>query len=85
MYAEGSAKAQSIESFAREWVLSNVTNVPGLADLVREVDRLASRMTADARLAGISGGELARALGDIDEYLTLEYEKKPAALAAGFT
>ncbi len=84
--APNSAKAENIENFAQEWVLSNVTNVPGLSDLAREVDRLAAKMTADARLAGISGGELARTVGDIDDYLTREYEnKKPAAFAAGFT
>ncbi len=43
-------------------------------------------MTADARLLGISGGEIALSVGDIDDFLTAEYEKKkPAAFAAGFT
>jgi hypothetical protein len=73
-------------NFSEEWVSANVTNVPGLEDLPREIERLACLMTADARDAGISGGEIYRAVGDIDEYLTRAYENtKPAAFAAGFT
>jgi hypothetical protein len=72
--------------FVAEWISANVANVPGLEDLPREVERLACQMTADARQAGISGGEINRAVGDIDEFLTRAYEnKKPAAFAAGFT
>ncbi len=73
---QNAAQAEKIENFAQDWILSNVANVPDLPDLAREVDRLASKMTADARQAGISGGELARAVGDIDEYLTREYENR---------
>jgi hypothetical protein len=72
--------------FARGWVSANVANVPGLEDLPREIERLACLMTSDARDAGISGGEIDRAVGDIDDFLTRAYEnKKPAAFAAGFT
>jgi len=72
--------------FVEEWVSANVTNVPGLEDLSREIERLACLMTADAREIGISGGDIDRAVGDIDEFLTRAYEnKKPAAFAAGFT
>ncbi|HEY4078925.1 MAG TPA: hypothetical protein VGM26_18495 [Rhizomicrobium sp.] len=72
--------------FVEGWVSANVTNVPGLEDLPREIERLACLMTADARDAGISGGEIDRAVGDIDEFLTRAYEnKKPAAFAADFT
>jgi hypothetical protein len=71
--------------FVEGWVCANVTNVPGLEDLPREIERLACLMTADARDAGISGREIERAVGDIDEFLTRAYEnKKPAAFAAGF-
>ena len=80
------AHAQSIHDrtrkagqFAQEWVSSNVINVPGLDDLPREVERLASQMTADAREQGIRGGDIARSVGDIDEFLTAEYEKRKPA------
>jgi hypothetical protein len=61
-------------NFIREWISSNVYNVPGVVDLPREVERLAAQITSDARLAGISGGDLARAVGDIDDFLTDAYE-----------
>lgn len=61
-------------NFVREWISSNVYNVPGMADLPREVERLAAQITSDARLAGISGRDLARAVGDIDDYLTAACE-----------
>ncbi len=88
-----SAYAQTISdrnekagNFAQEWVSSNVINVPGLDDVPRGVERLASQMTADAREQGIRGGDIARSVGDIDDFLTAEYEKKkPAASAAGFS
>jgi hypothetical protein len=71
-------------NFAREWISSNVYNVPGLADLPREIERLASQITSDARLLGISGGDLARAVGDIDDYLTGAYENvMPIPVDAG--
>jgi hypothetical protein len=67
-------RTEKAGNFIREWISSNVYNVPGLADLPREVERLAALITSDARLAGISGGDLARAVGDIDDYLTGAYE-----------
>jgi hypothetical protein len=70
--------------FAREWISSNVYNVPGLVDLPREIERLASQITSDAREMGISGGDLARAVGDIDDYLTGAYESTaPAVVVTG--
>jgi hypothetical protein len=69
----------AIESFATQWVAANVRSVPGLTNLPPEVDRLASSLTADARRQGISGGDLNRALGDIDDYLTGQYEQISAA------
>ena len=82
-----SAHAQTLQDradragkFAREWILSNVNKVPEPGDLPREVDRLACQMTADARLEGIRGADIVRSLGDIDDFLTAEFEsKKPAA------
>ncbi len=72
-------RTEKAEEFAREWISTNVYNVPDLADLPREIERLASQITSDARLLGISGGDIARAVGDIDEYLTAAYENTIAA------
>jgi len=46
-----------------------------MADTPLEVDRLASEMTSAARSLGISGSDIARAVGDIDDYLSGELEK----------
>ncbi|HJT44451.1 MAG TPA: hypothetical protein VJ750_13245 [Rhizomicrobium sp.] len=64
-----------IEAFVNGWVTQNVRSVPGLANLQHEVDRLAAILTGDARALGISGGDLNRALGDIDDYLTGQYQQ----------
>ncbi|MDB5733806.1 MAG: hypothetical protein JWP16_1841 [Alphaproteobacteria bacterium] len=77
-------RTEKAGNFVREWISSNVYNVPGLADLPREIERLASQITSDAREEGISGGDLARAVGDIDDYLTGAYEKvMPVTVDAG--
>jgi hypothetical protein len=70
-----------VESFAKNWVAENVRSVPGLASIASEVDRLAAGLTGAARAHGISGGDLNRALGDIDDYLTSQYEQACAAAA----
>jgi hypothetical protein len=62
-----------IEAFVSSWVTQNVCNVSGVADLLYEVDSLAARLTSDARAQGISGSDLNRTLGDIDDYLTEQY------------
>jgi hypothetical protein len=59
-----------IKSFVNNWVALHVRVMPPQASLVQEVDRLAAGLTGDAREHGISGGDINRALGDIDEYLT---------------
>jgi len=64
----------TVEKFVNSWVAENVRNVPGLSNLPSEVDRLASSLTFDARAEGISGGDINRTLGDIDDYLTGQYE-----------
>ena len=46
-----------------------------MADTPLEIDRLASEMTSAARSLGISGSDIARAVGDIDDYLSGELEK----------
>jgi hypothetical protein len=71
----------NVETFAKSWVAQNVRLVPGLSNLPFEVDRLAAGLTGDARAEGISGGDLNRALGDIDEYLTEQYTQVSAAAA----
>jgi hypothetical protein len=70
-----------IENFVSNWVASNVRTVKGLSNLPQEVDRLAASLTGDARAEGITGGDLNRALGDIDDYLTAQYEQVCAAAA----
>jgi hypothetical protein len=59
-----------IEIFVNGWVARNVRVMSGAANLPQEVDRLAASLTGDARAHGISGGDINRALGDIDDYLT---------------
>jgi len=70
-----------IESFVSSWVAQNVRRLSGPANLPSEVDRLAARLTGDARAQGISGGDLNRAVGDIDDYLTEQHQR--LAEAAG--
>ncbi len=73
-------RADKAGEFAREWILSNINNVPDAGNLPHEIDRMACQMTADARERGIRGGDIVRAIGDIDDFLAAEYEsKKPAA------
>jgi hypothetical protein len=69
----------TVETFVKGWVTQNVRNVPGMTSLPFEVDRLAAGLTGAARTQGISGSDLNRAMGDIDEYLTGQYEKLSAA------
>jgi hypothetical protein len=59
-----------IEIFVNNWVVRNVRAMPRHASLPQEVDRLAACLTGDARAHGISGADINRALGDIDDYLT---------------
>ena len=68
-----------IEAFVKGWIARNVRSVKG--SVPTEVDRLASELTGAARAEGISGGELNRALGDIDDYLTEQYQQITAAAA----
>ena len=70
----------TVETFVTSWVAENVRNVPG-ANLPSEVDRLAANLTGDARANGISGGDINRALGDIDDYLTDQYQQVSASAA----
>jgi hypothetical protein len=73
-------RADKAGTFAREWILSNLNKVPDPGDLPREIDRMACQMTADARLEGIRGGDIVRAIGDIDDFLAAEYQaRSPAA------
>ncbi len=68
-----------IETFAKTWVTQNVRSVKG--SVPSEVDRLAAGLTSAARAEGISGSELNRALGDIDDYLTEQYQQVCAPAA----
>ena len=70
-----------IETFAADWVARNLPRPRGLSPIPGEIDRLAAGLTGDARMRGISGGDLHRTLGDIDDYLTEEYRKAGAPAA----
>ncbi len=70
-----------VEIFVKGWVAANVRSVPGLSNLPFEVDRLAAGLTGDARAEGISGGDINKALGDIDDYLTDQYQQASANVA----
>jgi hypothetical protein len=70
-----------IQNFVTGWVAQNVRGVKGPSNVPSEVNRLAADMTGDARLLGISGGELHQVVGDIDDYLTVQYEQACATAA----
>ena len=69
-----------IQNFITDWVARNVRGVKD-SPVPSEVNRLAASMTGDARVLGISGGDLHRAVGDIDDYLTEQYQQACAAAA----
>lgn len=66
-----------IESFAGNWVAENIRGASRSADLPHELDSLAAWLTRDARSQGISGSELNRAVGDIDDYLSEHIRRQP--------
>ena len=70
-----------VQNFVTGWVAQNVRAVKGASNVPSEVNRLAASMTGDARIEGISGGEIHGAVGDIDDYLTEQYEQACAAAA----
>ena len=70
-----------IQRFINGWVAQNVRSVKNLSNVPSEVNRLAASITGDAREHGISGGDLHRIVGDIDDYLTEQYEQACAAVA----
>ena len=69
-----------IEAFVRDWVARNVHLVPELT-LPTEVDKWASDLTGDARAQGISGSDLNKTFGDIDDYLTGQHQQISATAA----
>ena len=72
---------KDVQNFVNGWVAQNVRMVKDLSNVPSEVNRLAASMTGDARIEGISGGDLHGAVGDIDDYLTEQYEQACAAAA----
>jgi hypothetical protein len=77
------ASKAEVEAFAKTWVATHVRVVPGVANLAYEVDRLAAHITSDARMQGISGRDLHSALGDLDDYLTGQYQQAADAAPRG--
>ena len=72
-----------VETFVNSWIATHVRGMPVPASLPHEVDRLAARLTGDARAQGISGGELAQAFGDLDDYLTGQYQQAAITTPSG--
>ena len=70
-----------VQNFVNGWVAQNVRGSKIPSNIAGEVNRLAANLTGDARVEGISGGDLNRAVGDIDDYLTEQYEQACAAAA----
>lgn len=68
-------RTEKARRFAQDWVSSNVYNGPDPDEGPGEIERLACLMTGDARLQGISGSDIDRAVGDIDDYLAGECAK----------
>lgn len=68
-----------IEAFLSNWVTENVHGGSWSANLPYELDCLAARLTGDARRQGISGSDLNRAVGDIDDYLTKQCHQHAGA------
>ena len=64
-----------IENFVQGWVAQNVRSISCLASVPVEMDRLAADLTRAARARGISGRELNGTVGDIDDYLTEQYQR----------
>jgi len=69
---------RDVETFVNAWVARNVRAEHGLSPIPGEIDRLAADLTGAARAQGISGGELHRVLGDIDDYLAGQCQKSGA-------
>ena len=70
-----------VAAFTQAWLADNLAGGQAEGDIARQVDSLAAKMTADAREQGITGGELAKSFGDIDDFLTGEYQKACAKSA----
>jgi hypothetical protein len=62
-----------VEGFVHVWVGEHLRVHPDLTNLPPELDRLAALLTGDARRRGISGTDMHRVLGDIDDYLMERY------------
>ena len=69
-----------IEAFVTDWMACNVSHQRNPADRPGDIDRLAAGLTGAARAQGISGGDLHRLLGDIDDYLTAECRQNHSAV-----
>ena len=63
--------------FAESWVSRNLQAISDPARLQTEVGSWAAQMTGDARQLGIGGRDLATCLGDLDDYLTAQYQRLP--------
>jgi hypothetical protein len=69
-----------IKAFVAEWMAGNVSNKRNPSHTAADIDRLAAGLTGAARAHGISGGDLHRLLGDIDDYLIVQCRQSSSAL-----
>jgi hypothetical protein len=68
-----------IEAFVADWIATNVSNKRNPAHMPADIDGLAAALTGSARAQGISGGDLHRLLGDIDDYLSTQCRQSSSA------
>jgi hypothetical protein len=74
-----SGPSADVQVFVTGWVARHVRALPAETNVPLAVDRLAAKLTCDAREEGISGRDLHRTIGDIDDYLTVQYLAHTAA------
>jgi hypothetical protein len=75
----GKPTLNQVEQFVQDWLAEHLEVHAESTSLPLEVDRLAAHLTRDARVRGITGGDIHRALGDIDVYLTERYLRAAAS------
>jgi len=61
------------DKFVTDWVFDNVHN-NSLASFQDEIERLVAKLKKDAAGAGIGGAELDETFGDVEDFVTAEYE-----------
>lgn len=68
-----------IEAFVADWMACTVSNKRNTPHMPADIDRLEAALTGAARAHGISGSDLHRLLGDIDDYLSIQCRQSSSA------